>query len=293
MKVVFQRGTEFSRQLRERVDAYLAEQDEPSIRRAMLRKTAAIAIWLLVSYLLLVFVAETWWQAVPLAMSLGLALAAVGFSIQHDANHGAYPVGSRTRQILGFTLDMIGGSSYIWRFQHNVNHHAYTNVVGADADIDLGGLVRLAPGQRHHRIHRLQHLYVWPLYSLLVLNWLVLADWRDLWRGRIGENIFPRPRGRKLAALLGGKLLAATFWLGIPALVRPIGWVAVFALGVVLALGLVLAVVFQLAHVVQEVDFTSLKGDPAALLRSGWCISYPPRRTSRPSRPGSAGFSVG
>ena len=32
----------------------------------------------------------TWWQAGLLAVSLGLALAGLGFNITHDANHGSY-----------------------------------------------------------------------------------------------------------------------------------------------------------------------------------------------------------
>ena len=43
-----------------------------------------------VSYFLLVFCASEWWQAVPLAVSVGLALAGIGFSVQHDGGHNAY-----------------------------------------------------------------------------------------------------------------------------------------------------------------------------------------------------------
>jgi linoleoyl-CoA desaturase len=42
------------------------------------------------SYALLVFLVGTWWLALPLANSLGLSMAAVGFNIQHDGGHRAY-----------------------------------------------------------------------------------------------------------------------------------------------------------------------------------------------------------
>jgi linoleoyl-CoA desaturase len=37
-----------------------------------------VAVWV-TSYLLLVLGAQTWWQAVPLAILLGLAAAGIGF----------------------------------------------------------------------------------------------------------------------------------------------------------------------------------------------------------------------
>lgn len=263
MHVRFQRPTAFARELKERVAAHLASQDDAAVRRAMLRKTALISLWFASSYVMLVFVASSWWQAVPLAISLGLSMAAIGMAIQHDANHGAYPVGPRARRLLGFSLDVLGGSSYVWRHQHNVNHHAYTNVAGADADINIGILARIAPSQPLRRIHRYQHIYLWPAYSLLVLNWMVWADWRDLARSAIGENAFRGPRGAELVALIAGKLLSAALWLGIPLLFHPPAVVFAVALLTVLVLGFTLAVVFQLAHVVTEVDFPALAGDPA------------------------------
>ena len=31
-----------------------------------------------------------WWIAVPLAVSLSLSMAAIGFNVMHDGGHGAY-----------------------------------------------------------------------------------------------------------------------------------------------------------------------------------------------------------
>ena len=36
------------------------------------------------------------------------------------------------------TLDLIGGSSYIWHWKHTIIHHRYVNITGYDTDIDLG-----------------------------------------------------------------------------------------------------------------------------------------------------------
>ena len=41
-------------------------------------------------YALLLFVSTSWWAVLPLAVVLGLSLAAIGFNIQHDGGHKAY-----------------------------------------------------------------------------------------------------------------------------------------------------------------------------------------------------------
>ena len=62
-------------------------------------------------------------------------MAEVGVSIQHDANHGAYCGNSALGYMLGITLDIVGASSFMWKQQHVVGHHTYTNVDGLDPDI--------------------------------------------------------------------------------------------------------------------------------------------------------------
>ena len=62
-------------------------------------------------------------------------MAEVGVSIQHDANHGAYSRNTSLEYLLGTTLDIVGASSFMWKQQHVVGHHTYTNVDGLDPDI--------------------------------------------------------------------------------------------------------------------------------------------------------------
>ena len=66
---------------------------------------------------------------------LGVCMAEVGVSIQHDANHGAYSQDTMLEYLLGTTLDIVGASSFMWKQQHVVGHHTYTNVDGLDPDI--------------------------------------------------------------------------------------------------------------------------------------------------------------
>jgi linoleoyl-CoA desaturase len=219
-------------------------------------KGAALLAWFSASWSLLVLGHPPWWLAVPLAVSLGLAWAGLGFDVMHDANHGASTKRASWNRLLSFSSDLIGGSSVIWREKHNRLHHAYTNVLGLDDDLESGGLLRLAPGQPRRRVHRLQHLYVWLLYALFPLRWFFLDDFRDLVTRRVGSSVMPRPSPGALALLLLGKLLFVGWALVVPLWLHPAGPALALGLVTTSTLGVTLATVFQLAHTVGEARFT-------------------------------------
>ena len=52
-------------------------------------KGLVLTAWFVASWSALVLGHPPWWLAVPLAVSLGLAWAGLGFDVMHDANHGA------------------------------------------------------------------------------------------------------------------------------------------------------------------------------------------------------------
>jgi linoleoyl-CoA desaturase len=223
-------------------------------------KSALIMLWAVGSYLALLVWADRVWEVVPLAVSLGLALAGVAFSIGHDANHGAYPGGRRAGRILGVSLDLMGASSYVWRAKHNHAHHSFTNVVGADTDIDQLPLARFAPDQSRRGFHRFQHVYMWLLYGLYALKHHLVGDIQEVVTGSLGPTRMARPRGLDLAVYCGGKVAFWGWALAVPLLLHP--WWAVLAVFLMSSwvLGFTLAVTFQLAHCVEEADFASVEG---------------------------------
>ena len=157
----FPKEAAFNEALRRRVDAYFESTGQsPRDCRSMYVKTAVILAIYFGAYLLLVFVAEAWWQAVPLAVLLGLAGAAIGLNVQHDAGHHAYSRHPWINSLMAKSLDLLGASSYLWHGKHVVLHHTYTNVTGHDTDVDLGFLGRLTPHQPRLAIHRWQHYYL-------------------------------------------------------------------------------------------------------------------------------------
>ncbi|HUG19475.1 MAG TPA: acyl-CoA desaturase [Planctomycetaceae bacterium] len=254
--VKFSKNEGFMSTLRARVDEYFDRTGQPQRDVAkMYVKTATILLWVAASYVLLVFGASAWWQAGLLAVSLGLALSAVGFNIQHDASHGAFSRFPLINRLLAMTLDCLGGSSYVWKWKHNVLHHSYTNIAGHDDDIELGGMGRLSPDLPRHGFHRFQHWYLWFLYGFIAVKWQWFDDFRNIAEGKIGSHKIPRPKGWDMAIFVLGKI----FFFGM-AFVLPMvfhKWYVVLGVYATVSFvqGVVLAVVFQLAHCVDEAKF--------------------------------------
>jgi linoleoyl-CoA desaturase len=258
-KPKFPGDTGFYKELRRRVDQYfettgLRRRDSPP----MYFKTAVILLWFGASYAALVFAATTWWQAVPLAASLALAIAGIGFAVQHDANHGAYSSKESVNRLLGITLDLLGASSYVWKWKHNIFHHTYTNLSGADEDINIGFFARLSPVQPRRRIHRLQQFYVWLLYGFLLAKWQFVDDFKNVAQARVAENRFPRPRRWALVELIAGKLAFLGWAFLVPVLFHP-WWVVLLFYGATsFFVAVILSVVFQVAHCGADASFPTL-----------------------------------
>jgi len=156
---------------------------------------------------------------------------------------------------MAMALELLGGSSYVWRWKHGFFHHTYVNITGHDTDIDLGILARLTPYQRRLAAHRWQHLYLWALYGLLVIKWQLVGDVRKLITGRMGSQSFPRPKGWDLVIFVAGKAVFFLLAFGIPLWFHSIGVVLCYYGVAGLVAGMLLSVVFQVAHCVEEVAF--------------------------------------
>jgi len=268
----FRAQTEFWSVLRQRVDDYFAETGRP--RRdcpQMYAKTAIIIGWFVASYVLLVFFASAWWQALPLTISLGLAMAAVGFNIQHDGGHHAYSNHAWINKLMAMTLDMLGGSSYGWDRKHNAIHHTYTNITGHDGDINLGVLGRLSPHQPRLGFHRLQHFYVWGLYGFLAIKWQLVDDFWYLFTGRMDQIHVARPKRWDLVVFIAGKVVFFTAAFVIPLLFYPVWAVLLCYFAAAFVEGVTLSIVFQLAHAVEEADFP-MPASGTGRIENDWAV---------------------
>lgn len=245
----------FYAELRRRIGAYFATGRSERDCWQMYLKTAIIFAWLAVTYSLLVFAVETWWQAIPVALGLALGIATVGLAIQHDGGHHAYSRREWINKLAAMSLDVIGASSYLWRWKHVVMHHTYPNVDGEDMDLEAGAVARLSPHQPRRWYHRWQHLYLWPLYALTSSRWHLYGDFKEVVVGKIGPHRIPRPRGWDLVVFLAGKAFSIGLLLVVPMFFHDWWVVLLYYFLATGATGVMLTVVFQLAHCVGEAEF--------------------------------------
>ncbi|MGZ4755420.1 MAG: fatty acid desaturase family protein [Acidimicrobiia bacterium] len=225
-------------------------------RRRLHRKAAGIVMLGVASYSALVFAPVALPLQIAFAFGLVIASVATGTSIMHDGNHGAFSESPRVNRIAGWSSDLLGASSYLWRFKHNKLHHANTNVVGYDQDIDQVPFARLAPQQPWRWWHRYQHLYMWALYGFLTLQWLVLSDFVTLARRKEGSHPLPAaPRRRDEALILFGKTAHLGWAIVLPLFFHPWWGVLAFYLASSWLVGFLLANFFQLAHCVDRAEF--------------------------------------
>jgi linoleoyl-CoA desaturase len=255
-RIVFRPRGRFHAELKARVDAHFAQSGSPRDGgRAILLKSAILLGALGGSWAAFLALGGAWWATLAFGVLAGLAMGGLGMAVQHDGGHGAFSSHGRLNRLSAAVLDLMGASSFVWRVKHGHLHHTYPNIEGADDDIELAPLARLAPGQDRKPHHRAQHLYMWPLYGFVGLKWYFIDDFLQLGRRRVGAHPLPAPRGREAWLFWGGKIVYGLWAIAIPIAVT--GWLPAlgFLLASQLTMGLVISVVFQLAHCVEEADF--------------------------------------
>lgn len=239
--------------------------------RRIQRKAVVIGAWYLVSYVVVLF-AGSWWLGILACTSFAVAMAGVGFNIQHDANHNALFCTRGTKRLtpanraVGWSMYALGGSATQWIKGHVNVHHSATNVVGKDDDIALAPFARLAPQQDHRPWHRFQHLYLWALYCFTAVSIMVADVFTAIAEGAGSPGRGRRHSAREYTVLAVTKAVFLGATVVVPLLLHP-WWVVVLGIAYTLAVaGLLLGVVFQLAHAVEEAEFRGLD-DPQTC---GW-----------------------
>jgi linoleoyl-CoA desaturase len=233
-----------------------SERELVVARRYLHLKATVIAALSLGSYWVLVVTNSSVLQNLMATAVLILALTAAATCVFHDANHSSFSTSRLVNRLAGYTGDLLGASSWIWRFKHNNLHHGNTNMVGIDADIDQAPFARLAPAQPWHPWHRYQHLYMWVLYGFLTLQWFLISDFVDLKNHGIGRQRFARqPRRRDVGMIALGKILHTGWAIALPLAYHKWWIVLTFYLAISWTVGLLLATMFQLAHCAEPADF--------------------------------------
>ena len=245
-------GADFVKEVKREVNQYFVKTGQSKhANMAMRLKTVAILLMFFGPYALIMFAGLNLMQMWLLTFIMGIGAAGVGFSISHDALHGAYSPNSKINAFFGYFFDLLGANSYMWKITHNVIHHTYTNITGVDEDLTVSPLVRLSPEAPRYPFHRFQHFFAFPAYSLATINWLLAKDFQQFLKKDIGPYKDKKHPPFEIFMLLVTKVVAVLYQIVIPLWLLDITFVQ-FLVGFLtmhMTAGLILGVIFQLAHV--------------------------------------------
>lgn len=185
-------------------------------------------------------------------------MAGIGMNIMHDALHGSYSKKTRLNKIMGGTINLIGASASIWKIQHNVLHHTYTNVTGADDDLNTPLFLRFSPDKKLYWIHRFQFLYAWFFYGFMTMVWVTARDFVRIRQfKKLGFFSLKKEYRRQILLALGLKVVYFCVVLVMPILMVPLDWwiVVLAFMSMHFITGIIMSLVFQTAHVMPSSEF--------------------------------------
>ena len=200
--------------------------------------------------------------SVPLLFALyilsGFGMAGIGMGIMHDAIHGSYVKNKTVNLIMGHTISLIGANAEVWRLQHNVLHHSFTNIEGYDDDINAPFFLRFSPHGPINKLHHYQHYYAWFFYGLTTLAWITTKDFVKYKRYfNLGLIKDKKAYRNGLVRISFSKVFYYAFALVLPLVFSSfsIGMIVAAFMTMHFVTGLCITLVFQTAHVLPETDY--------------------------------------
>lgn len=246
----------FHSELKARITQYFEEVGKSTYGNSKLfTKAVILMVSFLFVYIHLVFFTPNTFFSILECVILGGIVSAIGFNVMHDGAHGSFSRYKLLNHFAAFSLNILGGNSFMWNMKHNIIHHAYTNVDGVDDDIDIQPWMRMSATQKKYRLHKYQHIYFWVLYSLFYIFWIFVLDYQKYFKSKVGNMDLKRMSLSDHLVFWGFKLFHAFLFIGLPIyLLGFTSWLIGFLVFTGVA-GLVLSLVFQLAHTVEHTAF--------------------------------------
>ena len=198
------------------------------------------------------------WSLFLLYILSGFGMAGIGMSVMHDAIHGSYSKNKKINTLLGYTMNLIGANTTVWRIQHNILHHTYTNINDADDDINTPFFLRFSPNDKHHWLQQYQHIYIWFIYAISTLFWITSKDFARLIRYKKMGFLGKRHEYKKaLMSMIAWKLFYYSYALVLPMIMVPQAWglILLAFLCMHIVTGILVSIVFQIAHIMPDNTF--------------------------------------
>jgi len=189
----------------------------------------------------------------------------------HDGAHGSFSKYKWVNELASYSLDVLGGSSFMWNMKHNVIHHAYTNIDGIDDDIDIQPWMRMSTTQPKYGFHKYQHRYFWVLYAMLYVLWVFVLDFQKYFKQRVGSIPLKKMSFYDHFVFWAFKILYIFLFLALPIyLLGFVPWLVGFLI-IALLTGFLISIVFQLAHTVEHTHFP-MPDEETGKLDDEWAI---------------------
>jgi len=256
-KITFNnRQSPFFDALRTKIDRYFVEEKlKPTGNSKLYYKTGILTLCIITLYTLLVFANLPLWLALTLCALMGTSLASVGFNVMHDGAHGSYSTNKVVNNMAAYSLNFMGGSSFMWKIKHNQVHHTFTNIEGLDDDMDVKPFMRVNDQQPRFWIHKFQHLYWVVLYGLTYFMWVFWKDYEKYFKGKVAGTPIRKMKMKEHVGFWASKLGYLCLFVVLPAYTHGIVSMLIGYSVVLFVCGFTIAVVFQLAHIVEDTHF--------------------------------------
>ncbi len=262
----------FHAELKRRVHSYFDQKGISTTGNFLLYfKGALLGLSFVAVYVHLVFFTPGIVLGIAESILMGGLIAAIGFNVMHDGAHGSFSKYKPVNLMAAFSLNILGGSHFMWNVKHNIIHHAYTNVDGVDDDIDIQPWMRMSSTQKKYKLHKYQHRYFWFLYAMLYILWIFVLDYQKYFKQKIGNMPLKKMHLNDHIVFWAFKLINLFLFIGLPVyMVGFFPWLMGFLVATLFA-GFVLSIVFQLAHTVEHTHFP-MPAEEDGRLSDEWAI---------------------
>jgi len=249
-----QKKDDFFRDLKGRVNKYFKENGiSKHANAAMVFKTVFAFVCWVVVYTILISNLLSFSYAATIAgfCVLGFINIFIAFVVMHDACHNAYSANKKVNRILGYSMNFIGGNSYLFTKMHNA-HHAFVNIHGIDVTLESHGLFRFSPHEPYKWFHKYQHIYTPILYMIASVHWAAVKDFKWFFlEDNIGNKKNIKHPKFEFWMLIFSKMFYFGYALILPFLFMNVPfWVVLLGfLAMHIPSSLTFALIFQITHV--------------------------------------------
>lgn len=252
--------SEFIKVLRQRVNDYFEDNNiSPYANGRMIFKTIfAIVAWVGVYAVIMSDVlSDNPFALIMTFMALGFVNIFIAFNIMHDATHDAYSEKQWINDMMGYSMNFIGGNQYLFRRMHGA-HHGYVNIQGIDVTLETHGLFRFTPDEPWEPRHKYQHFYTPILYALAMFHWVTIKDFKWFFAEKNIGNIknITHPF-REYVILFIGKIVYFGLSLVLPLMLlsAPIWVILIGFVWMHILPSLTFALIFQVTHIYEGTHY--------------------------------------